>query len=82
MTSYTCEKCKHVFGSKTDYTRHLEKKIPCNNKPVSEVIQELKEEVVLHIKFDMYLIPILHNIVLAFSTHFTGSFGGSFRAIG
>lgn len=27
---YTCEKCNKEFQSKTDYTRHLNNKKPCN----------------------------------------------------
>ena len=32
MVLYTCEKCKKEFSLKGDYTRHLNKKIPCSPK--------------------------------------------------
>lgn len=29
MVEYTCEKCNKTFNQKNDYTRHLNRKVPC-----------------------------------------------------
>lgn len=40
MTEYVCKKCKTKFKLKADYTRHLNRKTPCNKEKSSEFICE------------------------------------------
>ena len=30
MVKYICEKCNKIFAAKIDYTRHMNRKKPCN----------------------------------------------------
>lgn len=46
MPTYTCEKCSKEFTKKTDYSRHLARKISCVDKPIEQIIEEkVKEQV-------------------------------------
>ena len=43
MVEYSCEKCGKPFKQKGHYTKHLQRKTPCNNiKDKIEKIVELK----------------------------------------
>ena len=33
MKTYECEKCSKMFKQKIDYTRHLNRKYPCDKYP-------------------------------------------------
>jgi len=43
--SFVCEKCSKTFNKKTDYTRHVNRKISCDGKNLVEKLEEVKEEI-------------------------------------
>ena len=46
MVEYTCEKCNKVFKNKSSYTKHQNRKTPCEN----DVLKEKKVEEVIKMK--------------------------------
>lgn len=75
MPTYTCVKCEKTFTKKTDYNRHLARKIPCDDKPLDQLIDEKVEQKMAEIlnresesksndvKIIMNLVGKLHNIM-------------------
>ena len=46
MTIHTCKKCGKKWKLKGDYTRHINRKISCDNKTIEETIKDIvKDEV-------------------------------------
>ena len=73
MPTYTCVKCEKTFTKKTDYNRHLARKIPCDDKPLDQLIEEKVEQKMAEImnresksndvKIIMNLVGKLHDIM-------------------
>jgi restriction endonuclease S subunit/uncharacterized C2H2 Zn-finger protein len=44
MPEYTCVKCNKLFNQKGDYTKHMNRKLPCDGTNVIEKIKSLEEK--------------------------------------
>jgi type I restriction-modification system DNA methylase subunit len=55
MPVYSCEKCNKTFNQKGDYTKHTNRKIPCDGTNIIEKVSKLEGKV-KHLE-EIYVIP-------------------------
>jgi len=61
MPEYICEKCKKVFGQKIEFTRHLNKKMPCVSNVQLNIVKSHESEVKELITFFKNVLDLLRN---------------------
>ena len=61
MPEYVCEKCKKVFGQKIEYTRHLNKKMPCVSNAQLNIEKSHEAEVKELTTFFKNVLDLLRN---------------------
>ena len=67
MSKFSCEKCGKGFNSKSHYTQHQKRKMPCvNENKIKELIEKSVEE-----KFNKLVVPIYLPVVIPEKKSFT-----------
>ena len=61
MPKYTCERCLKVFSQKSHYTKHQNKKIPCQD--IKGKIEEVVENIIINKKIEVNNMDNNNNIV-------------------